>query len=234
MDDTEQHSLRIDTWDRCILYLDTPYLLRCGVLCRLFLIGSFHNLHLDKRISTPHFLLYNLKQYAGVASTIIITIMPQYNVKVVHHSSSIVPQVHNNTIHVTSASYIDNHQDVVWFNNHQYKTIFHKVRSEDKKNKLLAIVRISYNGRSIRRRYLCDQQNVALGNGDLGLTSESVRILFDKKPASANQVTVTKGNLLDAMMYYWDHPFHATRISFKVGMPSLIISIISLVISIIY
>ena len=53
---TEQHSLRVDTWDRCILHLDTPYLLRCGVLCRLFLIGSFHNLHLDKRKSAPHFL----------------------------------------------------------------------------------------------------------------------------------------------------------------------------------
>ena len=55
-DGTEQHSLRVDTWDRCILYLDTPYLLRCGVLCRLFPIGSFHNLHVDKRKSAPHFL----------------------------------------------------------------------------------------------------------------------------------------------------------------------------------
>ena len=55
-DSTEQHSLRVDTWDRCILHLDTPYLLRCGVLCRLFQIGSFHNLHEDKRKSAPHFL----------------------------------------------------------------------------------------------------------------------------------------------------------------------------------
>ena len=33
----EQHSLRIDTWDGCILCLDTAYLLRCGVLCRFIL-----------------------------------------------------------------------------------------------------------------------------------------------------------------------------------------------------
>jgi len=38
------------------LYLDTPYLSECGVLCRLFPIGSYHNLQEDKRKSAPHFL----------------------------------------------------------------------------------------------------------------------------------------------------------------------------------
>ena len=33
---------------------DIPYLFECGVLCRLFSTGSFHNLHLDKRKSAPH------------------------------------------------------------------------------------------------------------------------------------------------------------------------------------
>ena len=42
--------------------LDTPYLLRCGVLCRLFPIGSYHNLQEDKRKSAPHFLcIYLIK-----------------------------------------------------------------------------------------------------------------------------------------------------------------------------
>ena len=35
---TEQHSLRVDTWDRYILCLDAPYLRRCGVLCRYILV----------------------------------------------------------------------------------------------------------------------------------------------------------------------------------------------------
>ena len=155
--------------------------------------------------------------------------MPSYNVKVVHSSSSSVPHVHSNTIHVVLPSYIDNHQDVVWFNNHQYKAIFHKKRSKDQNNKLLAIVKISYNGRTIRRRYMCDLQNVPLDNDSLGLTSETVRILFDDTPASSNRVIVTKGNLLDSILFYWNHPNHADRISFKIGFIALFISCLSLI-----
>ena len=154
--------------------------------------------------------------------------MHRYNVKVVHHSTSGVSHVHSNTIHVASRSYLDSHQDVVWFYSHQYKKIFKKVRSQDQSNKLLAIVRISYNGRRIRRRYLCDLQNVPLKNDDLGLTSESARILFDNRPASSDQVTVTKGNLFDIVLFYWNHPNHADRMSFKIGFSALIISCISL------
>ena len=54
---TEQHSLRVDSWDRYILYLDTPYLFECGVLCRLFLVRSFHNLHVDKRSQLHTFFI---------------------------------------------------------------------------------------------------------------------------------------------------------------------------------
>ena len=43
-----------------LLYFDAPYLFECGVSCRLFLLGSFHNLRLDKRKSTPHFLVFIL------------------------------------------------------------------------------------------------------------------------------------------------------------------------------
>jgi hypothetical protein len=156
--------------------------------------------------------------------------MPQYNVEVVHYSSG-VPQVHRNTIHVSSASYIENHQDVVWLNNHQYKEIFKKVRSKDQNNKLSSIIRISYNGRSIRRRYKCDLQNVPLNNDDLGLTSEATRILFDSNPASSNQVIATKGNLFDTIMFYWNHPNDGNRMSFKIGFSALILSMISIIAS---
>ena len=40
----------------CCIY---PILSKCGALHRLFLYRSFHNLHIDKRISTPHFLFFN-------------------------------------------------------------------------------------------------------------------------------------------------------------------------------
>ena len=48
---------RIDTCGRAHSACpDIPYLSECGVLCRLFQLGSFHNLLLDKRKSAPHFL----------------------------------------------------------------------------------------------------------------------------------------------------------------------------------
>ena len=105
-------------------------------------------------------------------------------------------------------------------------------RSLDKKNKLLAIVRLEYDGRKIRRRYQTDN-TLGLTNTQVGLTSESARILFDDMPdVSKEVVKVSKGNVWDTIMFYWDHPFHATRISFKVGLPSLLIGLFSLIIGI--
>ena len=49
---------------------------------------------------------------------------------------------------------------------------------------------------------------------------------------SKEVVKVSKGNIWDTVMFYWNHPFHATRISFKVGLPSLLIGLISLIIGI--
>ena len=43
---------------------DIPYLSECGVLCRLSLPGSFHNLQKDKRKSAPHFLCFYFQTYS--------------------------------------------------------------------------------------------------------------------------------------------------------------------------
>ena len=43
-------------WQGCVLHPYIPYLFKCGVLHRLFLYRSFHNLHVDTRNSAPHFL----------------------------------------------------------------------------------------------------------------------------------------------------------------------------------
>lgn len=157
-----------------------------------------------------------------------------YNPAIVHYSAN--PQSHStkNTKFVDQYGYIESNQDVAWFNSQQYKDkeLFGIQRSLDKNNKLLAIVRIEYQGRKIRRRYQTDN-TLGLTNNQVGLTSESARILFDDIDFSKEVVKVSKGNICDTIMFYWDHPFHATRISFKVGLPSLLIGLISLIISII-
>ena len=128
--------------------------------------------------------------------------------------------------------YLDDVQDVAWFKSSEYKNVFGQVRSLDKANKLLAVVRIEYSGRKIWRRYLCDMQ-IGLGEDQVGLTSESIRILFDDQSPLNEELLVVKGNFFDSIMFYWNHPFHATRISTRIGLPSLLISLVSLVLALI-
>lgn len=154
-----------------------------------------------------------------------------YNPVVVHYSVNPLQNTPN-TKFVSSFSYIEEHQDVAWFNNRQYTKIFGIKRSLDQKNKLLAILRLEYKGRTIRRRYMSDN-SVGLQDNRVGLTSESIRILFDDlEDVSKEKIKISKGNMWDMILFYWNHPFHATRISFKVGLPALLISVISLIIGI--
>ncbi|MBQ7020380.1 MAG: hypothetical protein IJN30_05200 [Bacteroidales bacterium] len=158
-----------------------------------------------------------------------------YNPVIVHYSANTLLQSSENTKYVKVFGYVESNQDVAWFNSKQYKEdgLFGTKRSLDKNNKLLAIVRLEYKGRKIRRRYQTDN-TLNLTNNQVGLTSESARILFDDIPDVSNEViTISKGNIWDTIMFYWNHPFHATRISFKVGFPSLIIGIAALIIGII-
>ena len=157
-----------------------------------------------------------------------------YNPVIVHYSANTHLQSSVNTKYVKAFGYVESNQDVAWFNNQQYKDdgLFGTKRSLDQKNKLLAIVCLEYCGRKIRRRY---QTDITLGltNNQVGLTSESARILFDDLPdVSREVIKISKGNIWDTIMFYWNHPFHATRISFKVGFPSLIIGILALIIGV--
>ena len=157
-----------------------------------------------------------------------------YNPAIVRYSANNQVQSSANTKYVKEFGYVESNQDVTWFNSQQYKDeeLFGIKRSLDKKNKLLAIVRLEYKGRAIRRRYQYDS-TLHLTSNQVGLTSESARILFDDMPdVSKEVVKVSKGNVWDTIMFYWDHPFHATRISFKVGLPSLLIGLLSLIIGI--
>ena len=208
---------------------------RCGALYRLFSQRYFHNLLTNKRESTPHFSLYIYLTHLSELWMILDkhNYMSKYSPVVIHHSASGNNKITPNCRFVTEFSYIEGNEDVVWFSNKQYFEIFKKKRSKDYKNKLLAIVRLEYQDRRIRRRYKYNPI-LRLNNNQLGLTSESVRILFDDMPDISNEIIkVSMGNIWDTIMFYWDHPFHATRISFKIGIISLITGVISIFISVI-
>ena len=81
-----------------------------------------------------------------------------YNPVIVHYSANTLLQSSANTKYVKVFGYVESNQDVAWFNSKQYKEdgLFGTKRSLDKNNKLLAIVRLEYKGRKIRRRYQTD------------------------------------------------------------------------------
>ena len=84
---------------------------------------------------------------------------------VVHYSPHPLPNTAN-CVYVSTQSYIQENQDSAWLNNTEYKVLFGKKRSLDQKNKLLAVLRLEYNDRVIRRRYKYD--------GTLGIKSNRV------------------------------------------------------------
>ena len=119
--------------------------------------------------------------------------------------------------------------------NRAYKEIFGVIRSKTSKNKkLISIVRITNpkNKETIRRRYKY-MGIEGVGDNDVVLSPNSIRLLCEEKNAEVvgNEVEVRKGNLWDAVLFYWEHPFHATRISFQIGLPALILSILSIVLT---
>ena len=126
--------------------------------------------------------------------------------------------------------------DIAIFNSAAYAAIFGQCKkAATTRDKLSSIVRIknSDTGRIIRRQYryigITD-----LKNDCVALSPASIRLLCNEDNSELvgnNHVEVSKGNLWDSLMYYWEHPFHATRISIRLGLPALILSILGIIIS---
>ena len=119
------------------------------------------------------------------------------------------------------------YDDVAFFHSHEYATIFKENRADSSdEQKLLSVDKITYKGRSIHRAYRCSTN---IGKDEVGLSANSQRLLFDKVE-NAEEVTITKGSKIS---YFWDHPFHATRISMRLGVVSVALAIVSIIISVI-
>lgn len=135
---------------------------------------------------------------------------------------------------------VDNYQDAVVMFNKSFEKIFGVPKYQYFQRKCnfsrrLPIVRVSYKDRSIYRRMELLSVNdfkseyAALTYKSLGELSriekdENGEIRMDR-PDDKSKVRITKGC---SFLYYWQHPNSATRVSFRIGLPSLIISTISL------
>ena len=117
--------------------------------------------------------------------------------------------------------------DCVIIHKDVYKQIFGKTRkTSSNEKKLLSVVKISYNDRSIHRAF---KTNYAITKKKIALTYNSLRLLSEA-PDEVENVEISKGC---RFAYFWYHPFHATRISMRIGVISVIIGLVGVILSII-
>lgn len=134
---------------------------------------------------------------------------------------------------------LDDFDDCVFMTPHMYEEIFgQKWKSLNSEEKLLSVVKISYNGNSIYRRYRAATIK-GFKKGDFALTYRSIALLCSNgdKLLGQNTFEISKG---DEDNYYRFNSNHSARMSYrlsqlsnKIGKTSLLISFISLAISII-
>lgn len=100
-------------------------------------------------------------------------------------------------------------------------------------NKLLSVIKISTpNGKSIYRAYLGKKGVKGFYKNMVALSPNSIRLLTEKDgkedPKTIDSVIISRGS---KFMYFWNHPYHATRISMRLGVWSIVLAVSGILIS---
>ena len=122
-------------------------------------------------------------------------------------------------------------EDSAYMSSASYREIFGKNRSRANRfMKRLAVVKIhsSKTKRSIYRKYVYSPLFAGLNNSSIALNPSSIRELGDNDELVGRPITVSPGSVF---LYYWNHPFHATRISMKLGIVSIFLALTSIALS---
>lgn len=119
--------------------------------------------------------------------------------------------------------------DAVFLAPKDYELIFgFKKAKMSLAKKRLSVIRISFDGKHISRRYLGESKLKCTECAALNYSSLLELVNESSSEVIGHEVTLSKGSRFD---YYWNHPFHATRISFRLGIISIALAVISIFIS---
>lgn len=128
-------------------------------------------------------------------------------------------------------------EDSVYMSSKSYNSVFGENRRDaPRRMKRLSVVKITPkdSGYPIYRKYVCNPYFQSLEDNQVALNPASIREMCgggqNNSDLVGGDVVVSKGNFF---MYYWNHPFHATRISMKLGVASILLALISIVIALI-
>ena len=150
------------------------------------------------------------------------------------NGSSIINQVIDVNIFTDECGKLDL-EDTAYLSSGAYKKIFDSKRSEVRKGrKILSVIKIRNpkSGLSIYRKYQYNPDFKGINDNMIALHPASIRELVneDNSAIVGETIEVSKGN---CFCFFWHHPFHATRISMKLGFISIVLAIISIIVAII-
>lgn len=115
------------------------------------------------------------------------------------------------------------------FCSRSYQDIFGQTKKNSKqKRQRLSVIRIQYGKRKIYRSFQT-RGITGLNEDCIGLSPNACQELGIEP--NGEKVSVRKGC---SWGYFWNHPNSATRVSFRIGLPSLFVGLISLIIALIH
>ena len=122
----------------------------------------------------------------------------------------------------------DRFDDKVIIDGRLFKELYGEPRNKQGDElKLLTVIKVTTEDDKSIHRAFYGKSNIADLKGRIALTPNSIRLLSsDEKRIS--EVWVSKGS---KFIYYLNHPYHATRISMRIGLISIVAGLISIVVT---
>ena len=145
-------------------------------------------------------------------------------VKILPSKGSTSNSFDGNTLSLSSISSATEMDEYVVLESHLYQDIFKKKKIDaDNNHKLLSIVKICCDGKTIHRAYRSlpvenfTKQYVALSPNSIYLLSTGATLQPNSK------VYLSKGCM---WKFYWEHPNGAVRMSFRIGVIGIVSTLI--------
>ena len=148
--------------------------------------------------------------------------------KILPDSKSATNYLDKDTLRIANIVSSKEYDEYVVLHSSMYKAIFGEKKAEARRaKKQLSVVKICYEGRSIHRAYRSIPAE-DFGNDYVGLTPNSIYELCRSSSKTPKKVCVSKGSW---WMYYWHNPVAAVRMSFRIGIFGIVLTVVTFIIT---
>lgn len=148
--------------------------------------------------------------------------------KILPDSKSFSNYLDQDTLRIANIGSSKEFDEYVVLHSSMYEAIFGEKKAKAKRSKkLLSVVRICCEGKTIHRVYRSLPAK-DFGKDFVALTPNSIYELCQNSSEAPKKVSVSKGCW---WMYYWHNPVAAVRMSFRVGIASILFTLVTFIIT---